>query len=661
MRLQHQKAQDRSEGINLTRQVGRTPKAAVGRALGPYAPLLWAWLLGIAFLALARLALSIGFRDSIAGTPDLWRMFAIGVRMDTILLSMLLALPALLLGLLPAGPLRNRSFAACIALIATVLVLMEFATPSFIGEYDKRPDRIFVEYLGHPQQILSMLWANHKLSLFGVPVATALAAWLGWRLGRRLLDGTTEWGWLRRLAVLPLVVLVLVAGARSSLDKRPANISTASYSSNRLVNELTLNSTYTLLYALNSMRYEVDVPALYGSMPWPEVQHRVASYSGVPPANWLDGGRSIRHTIPGTRSTQPLNLVVILQESLGAGYAGYLGGLPLTPNIDRLGTEGLRFMRLYATGTRTSRGIEAVVSGFPPSPALAALKLPAAQKDFFTLATILKERGYDTEFLYGGGANFDNMRGFLKGNGFQRVIEQRDFKNPDFVASWGVSDEDLMLRANEEFKRPRDKPFFALLLSSSNHEPFEIPEGRIEPYEQPLYSRANSIKYADHAVGRFFEMAKREAYYANTVFVVVADHDARVFGKDLVPVEHFHIPGFVVGPGVPVGDYAPVASQIDLGPTALALIGVDGPVPMPGRNLLALPPGTPGRALMQYGLNHGFMIDDRLVVHAPNEPARTFTTDGKVLTPAAPDPELERDALAHALWPYEVYRQRLYQ
>ena len=155
----------------MSRQFGRTTAAAVGGALGPYAPLLWIWLIGLAFLALARLALAIGFRESIAGTPELWRMFVLGVRMDTILLSMLLALPALLLGLLPTGSLRDRSFAACTALIATVLVLMEFATPSFIGEYDKRPDRIFVEYLGHPQQILSMLWANHKLSLFGVPAA----------------------------------------------------------------------------------------------------------------------------------------------------------------------------------------------------------------------------------------------------------------------------------------------------------------------------------------------------------------------------------------------------------------------------------------------------------------------------------------------------------
>lgn len=641
-------------------ELSGSPTRWVAALLGPYAPLLWAYLLGLAFLAASRLVLAISLRESIAGTPDLWRMFTLGARMDTILLCMLLGIPALLMGLLPDGELRNQGFAVCVALTATLIVLMEFATPSFIAEYDKRPDRIFVEYLGHPQQILSMLWANHKLSLFAVPLATALAAWAGWRLAGALLDGVTEWGWGHRLAVLPLVVLALVAGARSSLDKRPANISTASYSSNRLVNELTLNSTYTLLYAANSMRHEIDVPALYGKMPWPEVRQRVAHYSGVPAADWSDTDGSIRHTIPGTRATRPLNLVVILQESLGAGYAGYLGGLPLTPNIDRLGREGLRFMRLYATGTRTSRGIEAVVSGFPPSPALAALKLPAAQKDFFTLATILQDRGYDTEFLYGGGANFDNMRGFLTGNGFQRVIEQRDFRNPDFVASWGVSDEDLMVRANDEFRRPRDRPFFALLLSSSNHEPFEIPEGRIEPYEQPLYSRANSIKYADHAVGRFFELAKREAYFADTVFVVVADHDARVFGKDLIPVEHFHIPGFVIGPGVPAVDYEAVASQIDLGPTVLALIGVDGPVPMPGRNLLALPPGTPGRALMQYGLNHGFMVDGKIVVHTPNAPARTFTTDGKALTPAAPDPELERDALAHALWPYEVYRQRRY-
>jgi phosphoglycerol transferase MdoB-like AlkP superfamily enzyme len=288
------------------------------------------------------------------------------------------------------------------------------------------------------------------------------------------------------------------------------------------------------------------------------------------------------------------------------------------------------------------------------------LKLPGARRGFFTLASVLGQHGYSTEFIYGGAANFDDMRAFFLGNGFDRVIEQRDFIQPSFVATWGVSDEDLVERANEEFRRPRDRPFFALLLSSSNHEPFEIPVGRIEPYNSPLHTRENAIKYADHAIGHFFALARREAYFANTVFVVVADHDARVKGAPLVPLERFRVPALVIGPGVPVGPYDRVASQIDLAPTLLGLMGIAATLPTPGRNLLRLPDDDPGRALMQYGLSHGFRVGNRLVVHQPQRTAQSFRIDGGELVPIDDDPELTRDALAHVLWPGEVYRRQLY-
>jgi phosphoglycerol transferase MdoB-like AlkP superfamily enzyme len=628
--------------------------------LGPFTPLLLAYACGALFLSAARLASALAYREDIAGTPELWRMFPIGLRMDTVLLCYLLLAPGLALALLPAVRWRDRLVAGYIAAWAFLLVYLELATPPFIAEYGKRPDRVFLEYLVYPREVLPTLWANHKLGLVGVPVVAALAAWLAWRASRKSLAAAPAWGGGRRALMLPLVLAVLFAGCRSSLEPRPANISTASFSSNRLVNELTMNSTYTVGYALESLRNEADAAAMYGEMPWPEVQARVQRYLHLPDGAFPDAASAVQHREASAAKTHKPNLVIILEESLGAQFVGHLGGLPLTPNLDRLRQEGMYFTELHATGTRTARGIEAALAGFPPSPSLSVLKLPGARHGFFTLASALRQQGYSTEFIYGGAANFDDMRAFFLGNGFDRVIEQRDFVEPSFVATWGVSDEDLVERANEEFRRPRDRPFFALLLSSSNHEPFEIPDGRIEPYNSPLHTRENAIKYADHAIGRFFELARREAYFADTVFVVVADHDARVKGAPLVPVERFRVPALVIGPGVPVGPYDRVASQIDLVPTLLGLMGIEATLPTPGRNLLRLPEDDPGRALMQYGLNHGFRLGNRLVVHQPHRPAQSFRIEGAALVPVADDPELTRDALAHALWPGEVYRRQLY-
>jgi phosphoglycerol transferase MdoB-like AlkP superfamily enzyme len=200
------------------------------------------------------------------------------------------------------------------------------------------------------------------------------------------------------------------------------------------------------------------------------------------------------------------------------------------------------------------------------------------------------------------------------------------------------------------------------MLSTTNHDPFEYPLGRIEPYEQPDFTRHNAMKYADFAIGRLFELARPAKYFERTIFVVVADHDARVYGAELVPVAHFRVPAVIIGPGVPVRRDERIASQLDLGPTLLHLLGVPDPHPMIGRDLLALPADDPGLALMQFDDQHGFRYGNRLVVHQPGQAARHFSVGAQdELTPAPADAELESDALAHALWPVEAYARGLYR
>ena len=162
------------------------------------------------------------------------------------------------------------------------------------------------------------------------------------------------------------------------------------------------------------------------------------------------------------RRKKPLNLVIILEESLGATFVESLGGVPVTPNLEKLKHEGWWFEQLYATGTRSIRGIEAVTTGFLPTPAQAVVKLSLAQRNFATLASILGQHGYESEFIYGGEAHFDNMRGFFTGNGFSLITDQKDFKSPKFAASWGVSDEDLFDKTHERLnaKHSEDQPSF---------------------------------------------------------------------------------------------------------------------------------------------------------------------------------------------------------
>ena len=348
---------------------------------------------------------------------------------------------------------------------------------------------------------------------------------------------------------------------------------------------------------------------------------------------------------------------------MGSEFVGSLGGKNLTPNLDGLSDEGIWFERLYATGTRSVRGIEAIVSGFPPTAKRSVVKLTDTQKNFFTIANVLEKHNYQTSFIYGGSAHFDNMRRFFLNNGFQKVIDQKDFEDPQFTATWGVSDEDLFLKAHEYLEAQGDQPFFSLVFTSSNHKPFEIPAGKVESRTGPEAAQEMAVAYADYALGEFLAMARASNYWDNTVFLVVSDHNSRVKGAHLVPIEHFHIPGVILGSGIEPRLVPGITSQIDLLPTLLSLLGVDSRHPAIGRDLTLLEwkQGS-GRAQMQYHDTQGWMVDGKVVIMRRKLPMQTFLYEpnGNLrLDPAAND-ALEQQALAHALWPVMMIKNKSY-
>ena len=389
-------------------------------------------------------------------------------------------------------------------------------------------------------------------------------------------------------------------------------------------------------------------------MPDDEVLRTVVDAAGLTGKVDLQSATPTMHEQRATRRLErPLNLIIVLEESMGAEFVGSLGGKDLTPNLDSLADEGIWFEQLYATGTRSVRGIEAIISGFTPTIKRSVVKLAQTQNDFFSVARLLAERGYDTSFVYGGSAHFDNMGRFFLNNGFQTIIDQDDFQTPEFVATWGVSDEDLFNKAHEYFLQQQGRPFFSLVFSSSNHKPFEIPAGRVETRTGTDAAREMAVNYADYAMGEFLKKARASAYADNTVFLIVSDHNSRVKGVNMIPVERFHIPGLIIGPGIEPRRVKGITSQIDLMPTLLSLIGIDSRHPAIGYDLTQpVYLDGAGRALMQFHDLQGWLVPGRLVVLQPGLPARTFwykPGEALALDPDG-DESLEKKALAHALW-----------
>lgn len=643
------------------------PRLGVLRVFKPFGPLaLTAFILtsGILILALFRLMLVGYYRSRLIETPNYLWIFPIGLRMDLILLSYATIVPTALLFLLPERGYRKilPGICAFYTVFMCFLIYMEVATFPFIEEFDLRPDQKFLEYLNHVTEVATTLFKVYKIEL-GIGCLAVVCAFLFfWKACRRVSATRVNLKLSHRIFLAPVVLGLLFLGARSTLGHRPANISTAAFSSNHLANELALNSSYSVVYAAyRLLRHEKNPSLIYGKIERDEVLSRVAKVSILPGEPIADEIPFLQKQVSPFKYDRPPNVVIFLQESMGAVDVGCLKGPDITPNLCRLKDEGIWLPNLYATGTRTVRGIEATVSGFLPTAARGVLKLGLAKRDFFTAASLFRAHGYATEFMYGGMSNFDEMRAFFLGNDFQTIYDQPTFDNPAFLGTWGVSDEDLVRKANEVYKQHGDKPFFSLLLSTSNHSPYEFPDGRVELYEQPKQTHLNAIKYADYAIGLLFELAKKEKYYENTIFIVVADHNSHVRGNDLVPISKFHIPAFIIGPNVPKKVVETLASQIDLLPTLLHFSGLTSVHPLVGRNLMTLPPNTPGRAFMQFGENNAYQIGKDVIVQRPYLPAEQFTYENETLVPAPLNAEMARDSLAHLHLPWILYSEQKYR
>jgi phosphoglycerol transferase MdoB-like AlkP superfamily enzyme len=616
----------------------------------------------LVLLTLSRLALCLWLWDRVSAAHGLWPVLLGGWRIDACLLAMVAGLPALLSPWLGHRRLAVAATAWWYRIWWMLYVLLEVSTPQFIAEYDTRPNRLYFVYLTHPHEVGAMLWHGYKGVLLAVLAVMVLAGWGAARLfGTRLADSRMRLGWrpVATIVMLPLIVLV----ARGTLQHRPINPAMVAFTTDSLVNTLPLNSLYSVFDAAYRMRDERSSAALYGAMPEAEMQALVRQGAGIS-GPVLDPLSPTLHAQVATATpARPLNLVIILQESLGAQFVGNLGGRDLTPELDRLAQTGWSLDRAYATGTRSARGLEAVTAGFPPTAAEAVLTLPRAQTGFFTLAQALDQKGYRTRFIYGGEAHFDNMRSFFFGNGVKEIIDINAFDHPKFVGSWGASDEDMFNELDRRLAADGDAPSFTLAFSVSNHTPWEYPAGRIQPQGPPA-SVENTVRYADWAIGRFFEHARTQPYWQNTVFLVIADHDARVFGASQVPVTHFHIPALILGAGVPVRHDERIVSQIDMPPTLLSLIGVSTVHPMIGADLTR---DGPNRALMQYGDNFAYLKGDQLVVLEPGKPALQYryappaAKGDESYAPAALDAGLAREALAHAIWPSWAYLNERYR
>ncbi len=517
----------------------------------------------------------------------------------------------------------------------------------FFDEFQSRFNTVAVDYILYPHEVFVNIWDSYPVVKVLIGCASLAAVW--WIAARILFAGmwsaTVNRGRAFGAIVVVLILLCVLAPT--------INFKSARVGKDRTLNEIANNGSIAFVCA--AWTRNLDFAGNYKTLPADEAYARTRKILAAPGTEFIKEGSSIHRRVAGDSAKPRLNVVLFLEESLGSEFWGCLGrSNTLTLEMDALSLgDCLLFTNIYACGNRTVRGMEGVLASFPPLPGDSIVKRDKSD-NVETLARVLKRDGYESVFFYGGRGLFDGMRSFAVRNGFDRFMEQKNFPDAKFTTIWGVDDEEVFLRANDEFKQlaSTGKPFFGTILSVSNHKPYTYPTGRI-PEDPAQHRRENAVKYSDFALGEFFRAAKKEAYWTNTIFVVVADHGARVYGSQSIPIHSYEIPLVIFGPAVVKTHehIGTLGNSLDVAPTILGLLGRPYETMFFGRDLLG---GSLAdrRAVLNHNRSVGLYRDGKLVVLGLKQGVEFYAGDPKredikpIPAPDTADLEQVKDTIA---------------
>ncbi len=321
------------------------------------------------------------------------------------------------------------------------------------------------------------------------------------------------------------------------------------FSRNNFINELAGNGIYDFNQAFKNN--ELDYYTYYKTIPDSVAFKTIRKQLQTPYSHFVNNDVfDLRRNISYPEPEKKMNVVLISVESLSASFMNAFGNQQrLTPNLDSIAQKGILFTNLYASGTRTVRGLEALSLSIPPLPGQSVVKRPD-NENLFSLGSLFRSKGYITQYMYGGYSYFDNMGYFFSNNGYD-VIDRSVIPKQEihYANVWGVADEDLfnlsLNTMDENFRK--GKLFFSHIMTVSNHRPYTYPGNRID-IPADAHSRDGAVKYTDYAIGKFLNEASAKPWFAQTIFVIVADHCASSAGKEGISLAGYHIPMVIYAP-----------------------------------------------------------------------------------------------------------------
>ena len=544
---------------------------------------------GLAALSLFRLVQFVALRSMMAAGSgaSVLTAFVKGVWFDNVIACyvMILPLAVLLIAATFGCYARWLRRAAAVWLTVCYIVFMGISAANipYFAYFFKNLDSSIFGWFGYVGTTTGMLVGESSywpyILLFAVAVALfifVVTRWYRFTDRRIKQEGPGEVAHatvlrlLARFCLSALLIALCLFGIRGRMGYNPIKISQAYYCDDPFLNQLGIAPAYNLLTStLDDLRKE---NAELHLMPYAEAITLARGELGL--TGVVDSTAVLHRHIAADSAANRPNVVIILMESMSASLMQTFGQPePLTPTLDSLYRHSLAFTRFYSAGIHTNHGLTATLYSFP------ALMMRNLMKGTVTprrrgLPTVLKQEGYHNLFFMTHESQYDNMNAFFRTNGYDEIFSQESYPASEVANSFGVPDKYLFDYALPVINRAAasQQPFMATLLTISNHPPYVVPAWMKTHTKKP---ETQIVEYADWCVGRFLQEARRQPWYDNTLFVILADHGKLVGKMDSeLPQSYNHIPLIIFGPGIEPRLYDGLGTQVDVMPTLLGLMGI---------------------------------------------------------------------------------------
>jgi len=525
-----------------------------------------------------RLVLFVANIDKInlseVSTLTIIKAFLMGLRFDVVISGYIIFIPALTLSIfeifnLKLDRIKTIIFYWIFVLFSISFVICAADIPYFNQFYERFSIGAF-EWFDNKGFVFSMIVQEPKY--FGYTFLFLAIDVLFFFSLRRIFSNKIESKSINIFLNIFLSLFflsIIFLGIRGRVDKKsPIRVGTAYFSNNSFLNKLGLNPVFTLMRSyLDSKDPKNSIVRLMDN---DMAVRKIRNYLNLEDNAY--NSPIAREIIPDTISKTKPNIVIVIMESMTVAKMKRFGNKNnLTPFLDNLSYNSIFFENFYSAGKHTFNGIFSTLFSFP---ALYRQHTMKHIREYEGITSTLLNHGYTTTFFTTHDGQFDNMEGFLRANDFQNIVSQIDYPFSEIKTTLGVPD-DFMFRYSIPYinkLHEKNKPFFVTFMTTSDHGPYYIPE-YFHPKNNEI--KLQIVEYADWSLKKLIELASKEDWYKNTIFVFVADHGAPLKAKYDIAMNYFHIPFIIYAPKLLPSKsktFKNIGSQIDVYPTLMGLL-----------------------------------------------------------------------------------------